>query len=111
MTKSHVHQDNADGDASVLETERARVEPPKLYKVLLLNDDYTPMDFVVYVLQHFFSMEQERAERIMLKVHYEGRGLCGIYPRDIAATKVDQVMAFALQHQHPLICFMEEEDQ
>ncbi len=93
---------------AVLEAERTRVEPPKLYKVLLLNDDYTPMDFVILVLQRFFSMDHERATQIMLKVHNEGRGLCGIYPRDIAATKVEQVSAFALQHQHPLACVMEE---
>ena len=79
-----------------------------MYKVLLLNDDYTPMDFVIAVLQRFFAMGTEQATRIMLKVHTEGRGICGIYPRDIAATKVDQVSAFARQHQHPLACVMEE---
>lgn len=97
-----------DQNQSLLEPERTRLEPPRLYKVLLLNDDYTPMDFVILVLQRFFSMDQERATQIMLKVHQEGRGLCGIYPRDIAATKVEQVCAFALQHQHPLACVMEE---
>lgn len=97
-----------DQNQSLLEAERTRLEPPRLYKVLLLNDDYTPMDFVILVLQRFFSMDQERATQIMLKVHQEGRGLCGIYPRDIAATKVEQVCAFALQHQHPLACVMEE---
>ena len=79
-----------------------------MFKVLLLNDDYTPMDFVIAVLQRFFAMGTEQATRIMLKVHTEGRGICGIYPRDIAATKVDQVSAFARQHQHPLACVMEE---
>ena len=79
-----------------------------MYKVLLLNDDYTPMDFVVSVLQRFFSKDREQATRIMLKVHNEGRGLCGIYPRDIAATKVEQVAAYAREHQHPLVCVMEE---
>ncbi|MCE1171184.1 ATP-dependent Clp protease adapter ClpS [Azovibrio restrictus] len=93
---------------AVLDAERTRLEPPRLYKVLLLNDDYTPMDFVILVLQRFFSMDPERATQIMLKVHNEGRGLCGVYPRDIAATKVDQVSAFAQQHQHPLACVMEE---
>ena len=87
---------------------RARAKKPSLYKVLLLNDDYTPMDFVIAVLQRFFAMGTEQATRIMLKVHTEGRGICGIYPRDIAATKVDQVSAFARQHQHPLACVMEE---
>ncbi|MGB4468232.1 MAG: ATP-dependent Clp protease adapter ClpS [Azovibrio sp.] len=97
-----------DNNQALLEAERTRLEPPRLYKVLLLNDDYTPMDFVIMVLQRFFSMDLERATQIMLKVHREGRGLCGIYPRDIAATKVEQVSAFALQHQQPLACVMEE---
>ena len=79
-----------------------------MFKVLLLNDDYTPMDFVVSVLQRFFAMSREQATRIMLKVHNEGRGLCGIYPRDIAATKVEQVAAYARENQHPLVCVMEE---
>lgn len=93
---------------TLLETEKTRATPPPLFKVLLLNDDYTPMDFVVAVLQRFFSMDREQATRIMLKVHNEGRGLCGVFPRDIAATKVEQVSAFARQHQHPLACIMEE---
>ena len=92
----------------VLTAERTRLEPPHLYKVFLLNDDYTPMDFVVQVLERFFAMDRERATEIMLKVHREGRGLCGIYPRDIAATKVEQVSAFAQQHQYPLACVMEK---
>ncbi len=81
---------------------------PPLYSVLLLNDDYTPMDFVVAVLQTFFSLSRERATQIMLKVHREGMGVCGVYSRDVAATKVEQVTAFARQHQHPLRCVMEE---
>ena len=79
-----------------------------MYRVVLLNDDYTPMDFVIAVLQRFFSLGTEQATRIMLKVHNEGRGICGVFPRDIAATKVGQVSAFARQHQHPLACVMEE---
>lgn len=92
----------------VLEAERTRAKPPPLYKVLLLNDDFTPMEFVVIVLQSFFSMDRERATRIMLQVHKEGSGVCGVFPKDVAATKVDQVAAFARQHQHPLACVMEE---
>ena len=92
----------------VLEAERTRAKPPPLYKVLLLNDDFTPMEFVVIVLQSFFSMDRERATRIMLQVHREGSGVCGVFPKDVAATKVDQVAAFARQHQHPLACVMEE---
>lgn len=95
-------------DGELLEVQRTRLEPPKLYKVLLLNDDFTPMEFVIVVLQRFFAMDTEQATRIMLKVHNEGRGICGVFPRDIAATKVEQVSAFARQHQHPLACVMEE---
>jgi ATP-dependent Clp protease adaptor protein ClpS len=76
--------------------------------VLLLNDDFTPRDFVIHVLQRFFSMNRERATQIMLKVHTEGRGICGVYPRDVAATKVEQVLSFARENQHPLACIMEE---
>jgi len=93
---------------SVLEAERSKVKPPPLFKVLLLNDDYTPMDFVVVVLQRFFSMSREQATRIMLKVHKDGVGVCGVFPQDMAATKVEQVTGFAREHQHPLACVMEE---
>ena len=93
---------------AVLEAQRSKLAPPPFYTVLLLNDDFTPMDFVVLVLQKFFSMDRERAMQIMLKVHVEGRGVCGVYPRDIAATKVEQVAAFARENQHPLACIMEE---
>ena len=96
------------GESGVATKTRARTQRPPLYKVLLLNDDYTPMDFVIDVLQRFFSLDTEQATRIMLKVHNEGRGACGIFPRDIAATKVEQVLAYARQHQHPLACIMEE---
>ena len=91
-----------------LEAERSKTKPPPLFKVLLLNDDYTPMDFVVVVLQKFFAMNREQATRIMLKVHKEGVGVCGVFPRDVAATKVAQVTGFAREHQHPLACVMEE---
>ena len=84
------------------------VKPPPLYKVVLCNDDFTPMEFVILVLQKFFLLPLEQATRIMLKVHTEGRGVCGVYPLDLATTKVDQVMAYAKQHQHPLQCVMEE---
>jgi ATP-dependent Clp protease adaptor protein ClpS len=95
-------------DGTLLEAEKSKVKQPPLFKVLLLNDDYTPMDFVVAVLQTFFSMTREQATQIMLKVHREGMGVCGVYPRDVAATKVEQVIAFSKQHQHPLQCVMEE---
>ena len=93
---------------TVLEAKKAKAKLPPMFKVMLLNDDYTPMDFVVIVIQQFFSHSREKATQIMLKVHREGAGVCGVYPRDVAATKVDQVMAFARQHQHPLRCVMEE---
>jgi ATP-dependent Clp protease adaptor protein ClpS len=96
------------GGSAVLETQKARVKPPPLYKVLLLNDDYTPMDFVIVVLEQYFSMNREQATLVMLKVHREGKGVCGVFPRDVATTKVEQVTAFARQHQHPLACVMEE---
>jgi ATP-dependent Clp protease adaptor protein ClpS len=75
---------------------------------MLLNDDFTPMDFVVTVIQKFFGLDREQATRIMLKVHREGVGVCGVFPRDVAATKVEQVITYARQHQHPLACVMEE---
>ncbi|MDR3300023.1 MAG: ATP-dependent Clp protease adapter ClpS [Candidatus Accumulibacter sp.] len=94
-------------EGAVLEAQRDKVAPPPLYTVWLLNDDFTPMDFVVHVLRKFFSMNQEQATQIMLKVHLEGRGVCGTYPRDVAATKVEQVSSFARENQHPLACIME----
>ena len=96
-------------ESTVVETTATRQKPPPLYKLLLLNDDFTPMEFVVVVLQQFFSKSREQATQIMLKVHNDGIGLCGIYPHDIAETKVNQVTAFAREHQHPLQCIMEEE--
>jgi ATP-dependent Clp protease adaptor protein ClpS len=93
---------------ALLEADKTKAKKPPMFKVMLLNDDYTPMEFVVSVLQKFFSLDREQATRIMLQVHNDGRGTCGVYPRDIAATKVEQVTSFARQHQHPLACVMEE---
>jgi ATP-dependent Clp protease adaptor protein ClpS len=95
-------------EGTVLEPKKAKLKPPPLFKVILLNDDYTPMEFVVIVLQSFFSMTREQATQVMLKVHREGMGVCGVYARDIATTKVEQVIAYARKHQHPLQCVMEE---
>ena len=92
----------------VLEAKKSKLKPPPMFKVILLNDDFTPMDFVVAVLQIFFSKNREQATQIMLKVHMDGAGVCGVYPNDVATTKVEQVVAFARQHQHPLKCVMEE---
>ena len=95
-------------DDTLLEAQRSKLKPPPMFKVMLLNDDYTPMEFVVVVLQKFFGMTRERATQVMLKVHREGIGVCGVYPHDIATTKVQQVAAYARRHQHPLQCVMEE---
>ena len=96
------------GAGLLVEEAKPRVKRPPLFQVVLLNDDFTPMEFVVLVLQKFFSMTRERATQVMLKVHREGIGVCGVYPRDLATTKVQQVAAFARRHQHPLQCVMEE---
>jgi ATP-dependent Clp protease adaptor protein ClpS len=88
--------------------ERSKTKPPKLYKVILFNDDFTTMEFVIEVLRTFFSMGQERATQVMLQIHNEGSAVCGVYPRDIAETKTTQVSAFATQHGHPLRCHTEE---
>ena len=95
-------------DDTLLEAQRAKIKPPPMFKVMILNDDYTPMDFVVIVLQKFFSLNREKATAVMLKVHREGMGVCGVYSKDVASTKVDQVRSYAKQHQHPLQCMMEE---
>ena len=95
-------------EGALLEAKKAKLKPPPLFKVILLNDDYTPMEFVVIVLQRFFAMTREKATQVMLKVHREGLGICGIYPKDVATTKVEQVRGYARKHQHPLQCVMEE---
>ena len=87
---------------------RTRPKKPSMFKVLMLNDDYTPMEFVVMCLKRFFSMDLEQATRVMLHVHQKGVGVCGIFPYEIAETKVNQVMDFALQNQHPLQCTLEK---
>lgn len=97
----------SDADATVTERKVQRAKPPHLYQVLLLNDDYTPMEFVVMVLQQFFQRDLTTATHIMLKIHHEGRGVCGVYPKDIAATKVELVLAAARRDGHPLQCIME----
>ncbi|WP_428423082.1 ATP-dependent Clp protease adapter ClpS [Methylibium sp.] len=93
--------------AVVVERQTARVEPPRMYQVVLLNDDYTPMEFVVMVLQEFFLRDLETATQIMLRIHHEGRGVCGVYTKDVASTKVESVLAAAKRSGHPLQCTME----
>mgnify|MGYP001806083938 CR=1 FL=1 len=92
----------------VVQEARPKLRRPPLFKVLLLNDDYTPMEFVVLVLEQFFGMNHENATQIMLHVHQRGVGVCGIFPKDIAETKVSRVNDYARSHQHPLMCTMEE---
>jgi len=106
MTKE---QDD-DNDTSILLESRTRTKRPPLYKVLLLNDDYTPMEFVVHVLERFFGMTHAQAFEIMLTVHKKGVAVVGVFSHEIAETKVGQVMDFARRHQHPLQCTMEKED-
>jgi len=92
----------------LVEEERPKLKKPPLYRVILVNDDYTPMEFVVEVLQTVFGMERTKATRIMLEVHTKGKGVCGVYSYEIAETKVAQVTSIAEQQQHPLLCTMEE---
>ena len=97
-----------DGNVGVATRTRVETKKPALYKVLMLNDDYTPMEFVVMVLQRFFRMDIEQATRVMLHVHQRGVGICGIFSLEVAETKVNQVMDCARQHQHPLQCALEK---
>ncbi len=92
----------------VLEEAAPKLKRPPLYQVLLLNDDYTPMEFVVDVLERVFGLDRPTATRVMLEVHTRGKGVCGVFTYEIAETKVAQVMAYARQQQHPLMCTMEE---
>lgn len=99
---------DGEGQVGVATRTRARPKKPSQYKVLMLNDDYTPMEFVVMVLKRFFRMDLEQATRVMLHVHQRGVGVCGIFPYEVAETKVNQVMDFARENQHPLQCTLEK---
>lgn len=108
--KDGPRRDNDDESRTGLVTKtRPKTKKPSLYKVLLLNDDYTPMEFVVLVLQRFFNKGHDEATRIMLHVHQKGVGICGVYTFEVAEAKVTQVMDFSRQHDHPLKCTMEKE--
>ena len=96
-----------EGGATVLERRPQKIKPPQMYQVVMLNDDYTPMEFVVVVLQEFFNKDREAATQIMLKIHLDGKGVCGVYTRDVAATKVEQVLEAAHKAGHPLQCVSE----
>lgn len=95
-------------DELAVEEARPRVKEPPMYKVVMLNDDYTPMEFVVEVLERFFGMNREKATQVMLTVHTEGRATCGVFTRDVAETKADQVVDYARENQHPLLCQVEQ---
>ena len=103
--KDREHLSSDDGLA--VDEAKPKLKRPPLYKVILLNDDFTPMEFVVEVLEEFFGMTRENATRIMLQVHTQGKGVCGVYARDVAETKVAQVNEYSRSHQHPLLCTME----
>jgi ATP-dependent Clp protease adaptor protein ClpS len=102
------HPDHKLDDDLAVQEAKPRLKRPPLYKVFLLNDDFTPMEFVVEILKIFFGMSEEKATQVMLHVHTKGIGVCGVYSRDIAETKVRQVNDYSRQHQHPLLCDMEE---
>lgn len=94
--------------SDLLEKETTKVKPPAMYNVILNNDDYTPMDFVIEILERFFSLDIEKATEVMLKVHYEGKAICGTYSAEIAETKVAQVKMYSKENEHPLLCTMEQ---
>jgi ATP-dependent Clp protease adaptor protein ClpS len=106
--KDDVRGPNVDDEVGIATKTKAKPKKPSQYKVLMLNDDYTPMEFVVMVLKRFFRMDMEQATRVMLHVHQRGVGVCGVFPYEVAETKVNQVMDFARQNQHPLQCTLEK---
>ena len=105
-----VEPDQDGSSTVVLERRTQKTKPPQMYQVLMLNDDYTPMEFVVVVIQEFFAKDLETATQIMLKIHLDGKAVCGVYSRDVAATKVDQVLDAAAKSGHPLKCLSEPVD-
>jgi len=99
--------DTTHGNGLAVETAEPKLKRPPLYSVVMLNDDYTPMEFVVHVLEQFFRLQREQAVRVMLQVHTEGKSVCGVYARDVAETKVAQVNDYARANHHPLLCTMD----
>ncbi|RFF27788.1 MULTISPECIES: ATP-dependent Clp protease adapter ClpS [unclassified Wenzhouxiangella] len=110
MSDNEQHHDPNSGDGLALEEARPKVRKPPLYKVVILNDDFTPMEFVVEVLQRFFSLSRDKATSVMLHVHTRGRGVAGVYTYEIAETKTVMVNDYAREHDHPLQCTLEETD-
>lgn len=100
-----------DGGGVAVQEEKPKLKRPPLYRVILLNDDYTPMEFVVEVLEVFFSMDREKATRVMLMVHTQGKGVCGVFSRDVAETKAAQVNQYSRENEHPLMCEIEASDE
>ena len=107
MTKDIRKEDDDFGDDLATAEAKPKLKKPRMYKVIILNDDYTPMEFVVHILEEFFNLSHEKAQNVMLNVHTKGKGVCGVYTRDIAETKVDLVNDYSRQNQHPLLCTME----
>lgn len=108
MSERRPETDHRDGNELAVEEALPKIKVPPLYRVVLINDDYTPMEFVVDILEAVFGMERTRATQVMLEVHTKGKGICGVYNYEIAETKVAQVMGIAERQQHPLLCTMEE---
>lgn len=106
---SETHEDGGSADTIVV-ASRPELKRPPMYVVVLMNDDYTPMDFVIEILQQYFAMNLDQATQVMLTVHYEGKGVAGVYPRDIAETKANQVNNYARSQSHPLLCQIEPKD-
>ncbi len=105
MAKKNEHDD---GDDLAVQDASPKLKRPPLYKVILINDDYTPMDFVVHILESFFSLDRDRATHVMLEVHTKGKGVCGIFTHEVAETKVSQVNHYARENDHPLLCTMNQ---
>ena len=106
IKSQHNTDDNIDDGVATAEA-KPKTKKPRMYKVIILNDDYTPMEFVVHILQAFFNLTHEKAHNVMLNVHQKGKGVCGVYTRDVAETKVEQVNDYSRQNQHPLLTTME----
>lgn len=107
-SKDHSEDENGHDSGLVVQEARPKVAEPKRYMVILVNDDFTPMEFVVQILTLYFNLSEEQATRVMLNVHTKGKGVCGVFPKDLAETKVVQVNEFARENQHPLLCTMEQ---
>lgn len=106
--KTDPNRESGHDDGLAVQEVKPKLKRPPLYKVILINDDFTPMDFVVHILEEFFSMDREAATRVMLEVHTRGKGVCGVFTHEIAETKVSQVNSYSRENNHPLLCTMEK---